>query len=45
MIGNLTYHYTEVDDRKAYISFEDCPFRLVIEDGKYVGWYYCGGEE
>lgn len=31
-----------IDDRKCYMAFPGCPFRLVIEDGKYVGWYYCG---
>lgn len=34
-----------VDDRKSYVSFRGCPFRLVIEDGKYVGWYYAGEVE
>ena len=34
-----------VDDRKEYICIPDCPIRLVIEDGEYVGWYYCGEGE
>ena len=34
-----------VDDRKEYICIPDCPFRLVFEDGEYVGWYYCGEDE
>jgi hypothetical protein len=34
-----------VDDRKSYVAFPDCPFRLVFADGKYVGWYYCGERE
>lgn len=42
---NVTYHVIEVDDRKSYMAFQDCPFRLVFEDGKYVGWYYCGEGE
>lgn len=36
------YQVIEVDKRKHYIAFPECPFRLVFEDGKYVGWYYCG---
>lgn len=36
------YDYIKVDERKAYMAFPDCPFRLVFEDGMYVGWYYCG---
>lgn len=42
---NVTYHVIEADGRKQYLSFEDCPFRLVIEDGEYVGWYYAGEVE
>lgn len=34
-----------VDERKQYVVFPDCPFRLVIEDGEYVGWYYAGEVE
>lgn len=37
--------YIQVDDRKFYLAYPDCPFRLVFEDGKYVGWYYCGERE
>ena len=32
---------TQADERKIYITFPD-GLRLVIEDGEYVGWYYCG---
>lgn len=35
----------QVDDRKFYLAYSDCPFRLVFEDGKYVGWYYAGEVE
>ena len=42
MKGKNDYSYIVVDDRKAYVAIADCPFRLVIEDGEYVGWYYCG---
>lgn len=37
--------HIKVDDRKFYLAFPDCPFRLVVEDGEYVGWYYCGERE
>lgn len=36
------FEIIQVDERKSYMAFPDCPFRLVFEDGKYVGWYYCG---
>ena len=36
------YKVIKIDDRKKYIEFPNCPFRLVFEDGEYVGWYYCG---
>jgi hypothetical protein len=39
------FEIIKVDDRKSYMAFPDCPFRLVFEDGKYVGWYYCGERE
>lgn len=35
----------KVDNRKSYVVFPDCPFRLVVEDGEYVGWYYAGEVE
>lgn len=38
----VKHQVIEADSRKKYIAFPDCPIRLVIEDGKYVGWYYCG---
>lgn len=39
------FELIKVDDRKSYMALPDCPFRLVIEDGAYVGWYYCGERE
>ena len=39
------FEIIKVDDSKSYLALPDCPFRLVIEDGKYVGWYYCGEVE
>jgi hypothetical protein len=41
----LDGEFIKVDDRKSYMVIPDCPFRFVIEDGKYVGWYYCGEVE
>lgn len=28
------------DKRKVYITFSD-GLRLVLENGEYVGWYFC----
>ena len=41
----IAYQIIEVNKRKHYMQIEDCPFRLVIEDGEYVGWYYAGERE
>ena len=39
------FEIIKVDERKSYMAFPNCPFRLVIEDGECVGWYYCGEVE
>lgn len=39
------FEIINVDERKCYLAFPNCPFRLVFEDGEYVGWYYCGEME
>jgi hypothetical protein len=41
----VSYTVIQVDERKRYLQFEDCPVRFVVEDGVYVGWYYAGERE
>lgn len=44
-VDAVEFEIINLDDRKSYMAFPNCPFRLVIEDGEYVGWYYCGERE
>ena len=45
MKGVYYFDVIRVDDRKRYITFCNCPIRLVFEDNEYVGWYYAGEVE
>ena len=45
MKGVCDFNVIRVDDRKSYLTFGNCPIRLVFEDNEYVGWYYAGESE